>query len=533
MYPFKKAVMLATVAGLCAVAGPLPVLAGPEDGTVRIGLAARDIGSLDPAFTRGNVDEFAVRQMFNVLISPPDGTLKIGLDEVQGELAESWEVSDDAKTWTFTLRPDVQWQKGYGEVTAEDVKFTFERQLDPDTGAIYASAFEVIDSIEVVDKYVVRFDLKQPNAFFHATSLMPRFGGYIVPKKAVEEMGEDFGLHPVGSGPFEFVSYDPKGGVELKANENYYGGTPKVEKLSLRLMPETSARTLAFIGGELDIIEGARSPGWTEDMEKQAPDAKLDALQPGSTQTLFFNLSRPPFDNLQVRQAVAHALDQKIWSKAFGVLSGKMWGPAPAEFYGGLSEEDVPEDLSYEGGAEKAKELLAEAGFADGVSTEVFISEREDYRSNMLLIQDQLRDAGINIDLRVVDHASYHADIRKDLNPLIVYSTSQPPIVVPILQSFYAADAIVTKESANRNFSHYGDLVGSIDEELSAAIAEPDPEKQQQMFKDIQLQIMRDLPVVPLQSLAVLYVRRPDLELGFEPDSGLGNYSLAQASFAE
>lgn len=529
----RTAAGLMAVLALSGVVGLSPAAAGPQNNTIEVGLAARDIGSMDPAFTGGNVDEFVVRQIFNPLISPPHGTLQTDLDQIQGELAESWEVSEDAKTWTFKLREGVQWHKGYGEVTAEDVEFSFERQLDPATGAIYASAYEIIDDVEVVDKYTVRFHLKQPNASFHATSLLPRFGAYVVPKRAVEELGQDFGLQPVGSGPYEFVSYDPQGSVELTANADYFDGAPAVERVSIRLMPETSARTFAFIGGDLDIIEGARSPGWTEDFQKQAQDAVFDALQPGSTQTMFINLTKEPFDDLKVRQAIAHALDQRIWQRAFGVLSGRLWGPAPAEFYGGLQEEDVPEELKYPHDPERAKQLLAEAGLPEGFTVPVFISEREDYRSNMLLIQDQLRKVGINIDLRVVDHSSYHADIRKDLNPLIVYSTSQPPIVVPILDAFYTSDAIVTKETANRNYSHYGDVVGSIDEELQAAISETDAEKQQQMLKDIQLQIMRDLPVIPLQTLAVLYVRQPHLDLGFEVEAGLGNYTLGEARFAE
>jgi peptide/nickel transport system substrate-binding protein len=498
-----------------------------------IGVAGRDIGSMDPAFTRGNVDEFVVRQIFNPLISPPPGTLTTDLDRVQGEIAESWTVSPDAQAWTFKIREGVMWQKGYGEVTAEDVKFSFERQTDPETDAIYASSYEIIESIDVVDRYTVRFNLRQPNAFLHATSLMPRFGAYIVPKAAVEELGEDFGLKPVGSGPYELVSYDPKGGVELKANADYFEGAPGIGNVSIKLMPETSARTLAFIGGDLDIIEGARSPGWTEDLQKQAPEAIFDAMQPGSTQTMFINLTKPPFDNLKVRQAIAHALDQRVWAKAFGVLSGKLWGPAPSEFYGGLSSDDLPEELRYAYDPERAKALLAEAGFPEGFAADVFISEREDYRSNMLLVQDQLRDVGIQLNLRVVDHSSYHADIRKDLNPLIVYSTSQPPIVVPFLQAFYASDAIVTKPTANRNFSHYGDQVGSIDEMMATAISEPDAAKQRQMLHDIQIQIMRDLPVVPLQTLAVLYVRQPSLDLGFDVDAGLGNYTLSKAKFVE
>jgi peptide/nickel transport system substrate-binding protein len=505
-------------------------LAQDTQSALRIGLAGRDIGSMDPAFVVGNVDEFIARQIFNTLISPPPGTLQTTLEEIQGELAESWEISDDNKIWTFHLRRDVQWHKGYGEVTADDVKFTFDRLRDPETGAAYATNYINIDEVNVIDDYTVQFVLNEPSAFFHVTTLMPRFGPYIVPRRAVEELGENFALNPVGSGAFQFGSYQPQDHVVVTAFEDYFRGEPPINQVTFFLMPEASARTLAFMGGSLDIIEGARDPGWVTDLEQRQPDAIYDALMPGSVQTLFFNMSRPPFDDLRVRQAVAYGLDTSEWQESFGVLSGRLWGAAPEEFYGGLREEDVPEELRYDYNPERARELLAEAGHPNGFQISMFISEREDYSSNMLLIQDQLRRTGINIDLRVIDHTTYHADIVENLNPLVFFSTSQPPVIVPILQTFYVSDAIVTKPEGNRNFSHYGDMVGSIDGLLDEAIAEADPQRQLEIFQEIQLQLLRDLPAVPIQTLAILFVRQPWVDLGFTPTAGLGHYPLETAT---
>jgi peptide/nickel transport system substrate-binding protein len=523
--------------GTCVALSALSIVMGPvvmqaqAAEVVRVGLAARDIGSLDPAFTRGNVDEFVVRQAFNPLVSPPPGTLETDLGKIRGELAESWHISQDSRVWTFKLRPGIKWQKGYGEVSAEDVKFTFDRLRDPKVASPYAAAFAMIQEVKVVDPLTVQFILDAPNANFHVSALMPRFGGYIVPKKAVEKLGANFGAQPVGSGAFEVEEYDPKQRVTAKAFKEYFRGEPKIGRLEMLLMPETAARTIAFVGGDLDIIEGARSPNWANDIKNRKADAVLDALQPGSVQTMFFNLTKKPFDDLRVRQAIARALDYRIWERAYGVLAGRMWGPAPVEFYGALRESDLPADLKYSYDLETAKKLLAEAGLANGFSVDVFISEREDYRTNLLLVQDQLRRVGIQINLRVVDHTSYHADIAKDLNPLIVYSTSQPPSVIPVLDAFYTAKAVVGKPGGNRNFSHYGEVGTKIDEKLEAATAETDPQRQLAFLREIQLQIMRDLPMVPLQSLAVLYVRQPKLDLGFTPTAGLGNYPLETAVF--
>jgi peptide/nickel transport system substrate-binding protein len=510
--------------------GAALVLAAPGDAAERrmvLGMDARDLSSLDPAFVRTGADEFIVRQMFNTLVSPPDGTLELGLDEVQGELAESWEVSEDGTVWTFRLRQGVQWHHGYGEVTAEDVKFSYERQQDPEVGATYAGNYSDIEEIVVVDDYTVEFHLSKPSAFLHVTALMPRFGGYVVSKQAAEERGEDFRLNPVGSGPFQFVSYSPQTNVVVEAHPDYWGGEQSVPEIEFRYVPDTNARTVGFMGGELDLIEGVREPGWAERLQQNYPDAQIDILFPGSTQLLFLNLSKPPLDDPRVRAAIAHAIDRGVWGEAFGILHEPMYGPAPSQFYGGLEEKDVPEALRYPYDPDRARELLAEAGHPDGVTISAYISERADYSTNMLLIQDLLRQVGIEIDLRVVDHPTFHGDLYRDTNTLIVISTTQPPNVIPVMRTFFHSESIVTKPQASRNYSHYGDIAGNIDELLEAAEIEPDPARQLEMLRDVQLQILEDLPVVPLQQLGVVWVRQPWVELPYEPTAGLGHYSLA------
>ena len=129
---------------------------------------------------------------------PKDGTSDIQLDHLQGELAERWEMSPDARTFTFWLRKGVQWQRGYGEVTSDDVAFTLARMKDPKTGTAYSSNFRQIESVDTPDRYTVIVHLSVPNPFFHAFALMPRFGGYIQCKKAVEELDDKLRQSPVG-----------------------------------------------------------------------------------------------------------------------------------------------------------------------------------------------------------------------------------------------------------------------------------------------------------------------------------------------
>src|ERR1700722_2405449 len=136
---------------LIAIVGFLCAGAASAESIARVGVAARDLGALDPAFGIGNGDEFTIRQIYNTLVSPPDGTTKIQVDQLQGELAEKWEVSPDARTWTFHLRHGVQWHKGFGEVTSDDVAFTIRRMADPKTGSQYSAHFRDIARVDTPD----------------------------------------------------------------------------------------------------------------------------------------------------------------------------------------------------------------------------------------------------------------------------------------------------------------------------------------------------------------------------------------------
>ena len=284
----------------------------------RVGVSQRDLGAMDPAYGIGNGDEFATRRTYNTLISPPDGTTRIQTDQLQGELADMWQMSPDGRTWTFHLRHGVQWHKGFGEFTSDDVAFTIKRMADPKTGSQYSANFRQIESVDTPDAYTAVMHLSQPSPFFYAFCCMPRFGGYMQSRKAVEQLGDKLRLNPVGTGPFEFVSYEPKQKIVWRAFDRYWDGKPKIDRLEELFLTETAARTLAFVKGDVDMIEGAAVPGWFQSLKKQKPDAIFDYGRPGGTWALFLNMTRKPLDDIRVRQAIAHAIDPTPWINAFG-----------------------------------------------------------------------------------------------------------------------------------------------------------------------------------------------------------------------
>jgi ABC-type dipeptide transport system, periplasmic component len=497
--------------------------------TMNIRLGARDIGSIDPALTKTGDDETVVLQVFNSLVTPPRGTMDMNLENLQPQLAERWEISEDKTEWTFYLRPGVKWHKGYGEVSAEDVKFSYERQMDPALGGVHGASFKDIESIEVIDPLTVRFTLKSPNAFFHASALTPGFGRFIVPKKAVEELGDQFGFAPVGSGPFEFVEYRPQDRVILKAFDDYFLGRPPMDELHLRYIPDNNAATIAFIAGELDSSGGERTPQWVEQIQQAAPDANIITMEPGSLQFLHFNMTVPPLDDVRVRQAIAYAIDRDVWEEVFGILHGDLTAIVPESFYGALQTADIPEELRYDYNPDRARELLAEAGFPDGFSIDAIISERDDYLTNMLMVQDMLRQVGINVNLQVQDHATYHANIREDKGTIVELSTAIAPTAPAVINEFLSEAAAVGKPSALRNFSHYGEIGGNVDDLVLQAVGETDTAKQMELLKEAQLQILRDVPVFPLQTAPLVSVMQGDIDLGYEPISGFGQHEFATA----
>ena len=234
-----------------------------------------------------------------------------------------------------------------------------------------------------------------------------------------------------------------------------------------------------------------------------------------------------PLDDLLVRQAIAHAIDRSLWSQAFGVVHGDLPAIVPESFGGALPTAGIPEELLYPYDPDRARELLAEAGHPDGFSIDAIISERNDYLTNMLMVQDMLRQVGIEVNLQVQDHASYQANIREDEGTIVELSTAIVPLAPTVLSEFLSGPAAVGKPTALRNFSHYGEVGGSIDDLLTQAVGERDPARQTELLHEAQLQVLRDLPVLPLQTAPIVSAMQADIDLGYEPVEGYGQYEFA------
>lgn len=311
-------VLAVTVGSLAAAA---------QSKVLTYGMAQADIGGMDPHNAPGTNDKTVLDPLFNGLVRFRPGSANP--EHIEPDLAQRWEVSEDGTVWTFYLRQGVQFHKGYGELTAEDVVYSLERAKDPERSA-FSSDFVIFNKIEAVDRYTVRLTLARPVPAVQVLGVLTDYqGGMIISKKAAEEFGGDFRFNPIGTGPFQFSEYVPRQYVEHVRHEQYFRGTPDLERLVYRFMPEVRSRELAFQAGELDIMEGLRESWWVEDIA-QLPGTIVDIVGPGEMRTLHYNMSRPPFDDLRVRQAVSYLLNREEIMEIVGAaVTEPAYSPVP------------------------------------------------------------------------------------------------------------------------------------------------------------------------------------------------------------
>lgn len=432
---------------------------------------------------------------------------KAGIENIEPDLAESWESNDDKTVWTFNLREGVQWHGGDGELKAEDVKWSFERVMDPETGSPWKSDYDNVERIETNGEYTVTFHLKQPESAF-LMKVLNYHGGNIVNKKAIEEAGENHMNVAVGTGPFMLEEYRTQEKVVLVKNPDYFRGEPKLDRIEFVMMDDPTAIEVALENGELHMGRGQNEKNWIERM-KQADHLIMDFPTPKTYRALFFNTSRAPFDDIRVRKAVNYAINQKEYIEEYlGTDAANVpTSPLPSGYFGS-SEVDI---IGYD--PEKSKQLLAEAGYPDGLTLpKQYITTTPAYLEVAIWVQDQLRNVGIEMPLEQVDHATYHANIRENLNDIVEYAyVRQPHLDIPLTQFFYGP-SIIGKETAVTNFIHY-DNVDDIIEEARIAT---DLDEAQNLYEEIVKQINDDVVIVPISEASSPTLRRKEVDLSYE-----------------
>ncbi|KKC37411.1 hypothetical protein WH87_12840 [Devosia epidermidihirudinis] len=526
----REFLLMASAAGFATSFGlaPYKVLA-QEGGTVVIATAARAPTTLDPYRPGGTTgDSWAIIHLFSTLIAPADGSFSLKPDDFLPLLAESYESSADGLTWTYRLRKGVQFHKGYGELTADDVLFTYDRILDPQILTPDKVMFSIISTVEAPDDYTVVFTLKRPDPLFNA--ILSKHTGVILSRKATEEKGDGVNLDPIGTGPYQLESVSEADGVILVRNPDYFGEPAANERLHVRFIADTTARTLAFASGQVDMMEGVRAPGWVGTMLQRDPNTQFDTTEPGASVFLFLNLTRAPLDDVRVRRAFRYAINNAQIAEAYQGIATPMLGITAPSFPGAVQRDDLPEDLRYDYDPARANALLAEAGFPDGITIPCYTSQREDYAAIMLMIQEQLRAANITLDLSIIDHATMHAQNNKDMNALTIYITSLPPVPThPFVSHLVSGSVVKASGDGGVNYSHYGVAIPGVDDLIDKVLEEADFDTQVALIGEAERRVLTDMPMMGLVTLSAIVARNPRVDLGYDLKSGYPYWSLAKA----
>ena len=325
-------------------------------------------------------------------------------------LAKSWEYQDE-NTIIFHLNEGVLFHDG-SELTAEDVEFSIKRSYDNSFATAYMAAFD-LEKSAAVDKYTYKLVTKYPSGTILNILAYP--GLAISSKKAVEALGKDTTTGCPGTGPYKFVNWTQGDSVELTKFEKYWGKSEGSNNILFRIIPETSSRVVEVETGGVDIAYDVSA----QDAKRYENDDSIDVHRKTTTTLVYLgmNCSKAPFDNELVRQAIGHCVvRQDLVDMVYNGQGSAATSSVCASLYGYSSNTKV---LEYD--PAKAKALLAEAGYPNGIKTKIWVRDQQIYMDAAEVIANQLAAGGITAEVKVVEWASMLTSIEnKELDIYIM-----------------------------------------------------------------------------------------------------------------
>ena len=397
-------IVLASVMTVAVFAGSAGAQAPVRGGTLRIGWIP-GAKTLDPHYSVEFPERYACYLLFNTLVALDKGF------NVIPELARAWQVSPDGKRVTLQLQRGVKFHDGT-DFNAEAVKWNLERILDPQNKSPQRAQLEpAIASVTVVDPSTVAIDLKKP--FAPLLAALAERPGFIVSPTAAKQMGQDFGQHPVGTGPFKFVEWVRDSQVTLERFADYWEkGKPYLDRVVYRVVPDPTVRLTMVRTGELDIatdVDAKDIPALKNEsslrVSEMKPPARWTALQ--------WRVDEPPFNNKALRQAIAVAIDRTelrdVLLRGFGEPAR---GPvSPGLWWSDPNFQGIGTDL------ELAKKKIAEAGYPNGFRARFVVENTPQWIRQTELLQAQLQRINVSMDVEPVNPAdAYTRIVQKKTN---------------------------------------------------------------------------------------------------------------------
>ncbi|RED51738.1 ABC transporter substrate-binding protein [Cohnella phaseoli] len=466
-----------------------------EGGTVRVAMATEP-DNLDPYLSAATDTGSMMDNVFDGLFEGGENS------ELVPAIAESYSVSGDGLTYTFTLKKGIKFHDG-SDLTSEDVYYSYAKLSGLNGKDPLSSKFAAIETLETPDDYTVVAKLKEKDAAFLAANIVA-----IVPKDYEEQSAK-----PIGAGPFKFSVYTPGQQLVLEKNESFYDRehAPTLDRVEFKFMPDANASVLALKSGDIDMVPGISSQG-----ALQLGDGfRIVSGPQNMVQLMALNNSVEPLNDVKVRQAINYAIDKDVIiqtvAEGNGVKLGSNMSPAMKMYY----QEGL--EKRYEPNAEKAKQLLKEAGYEQGIKLTITVPSNYKFHVDTAqVIAEQLKAVGIQATIKQVEWSSWLEDVYNNAKyeATIVGLTGKldPHEVLGRYDSKYA------KNFFKFSSAEYDELVGQ-------ARLEIDPDKRAELYKQAQTMLTE-------QAVAV-YIMDPSRSVAMKDSlEGFKMYPIQKYDFA-
>lgn len=427
------------------------------------------------------------------------------------DLADSWTVSDDATEYTFNLAKGIKWHDGQ-PFTSEDVKWTFETLVK--NNAPVAASLSALDQILCPDDNTVIMKLKRPDAGFLGS--VSWYACFIMPKHVYD--GTDWASNPankkpIGTGPFRFVENKTGVSIELEANKDYFRGSPKIDRLVFQIIADPNTAVQAFYNGELDVL-GISTPLAEVAKLESTPGVKTVRTPLLSRVYIDPNMAKAPFNKLEVRQAVAMAVDpQEIVDKAF-----KGVGQVGTTFYSPLVSWALNENAKLPArDTAKARKLLEKAGYkpdknGNYLSIDLDVFSDAPFPDIATIVKANLKEIGIDVKINILEGAAWVQKCMTDKD-----------YTLTILGGYQGPDpsALVNRVGSKGTMNFRGYSNPEVDKLFEEASALGNQEERGAKYKEIQRIMAEDLPIIPIMEWVDVPVMK-DYVKGHPAAEGVG-----------